>query len=195
MKPQKLALFLRARDAPAALGALAATGALTHIIGAWAMPLPYANGGTVPVAIILPLLTACIVATVARVPAPQWEYLSTKPLGILHAGYALTLVGIAGLATAMGSLPLTGELTWIAATRNTLLLCGVGLFATAVGPAGWAWLAPATYVGLVISAGGTPHGVSTWAVLVHPDNDPLAAVVAGTMMSVGILASLRRRAH
>lgn len=190
LRPRGAVLFARTRSGLFVLCALAAMCAISRVIGTWAITLPYANGGTVPVVIVLPLLSACLVGTVVAGRLAQWEALSSRPTGALQAAYAASITLLAGALGGLGSTALTGELTWISVARNTALLCGLALIAAAVVPSEWVWLVPTAYVGLVVSAGGTSHGTSSWAFLVRPDADRTSAVLAAAVVFVGCLASL-----
>ncbi|MEU7410835.1 hypothetical protein AB0B40_16175 [Streptomyces sp. NPDC042638] len=185
--------FLRCRGLPRAAGpallvALAATAFAGQRV---ALPqFRYLVDFSVPVAEVVPLAYAVILATTLFSPMADLERTSAQPMRRHRAVY---LGGLLVLALALSALPLlagaTREVT-VAAARNVVGYLGLAMISARLFGSGLAWLLPLGMFGPTLLIGvrsdNTPQ---PWAWSLHPASATSAAVLAVALWLAGACAA------
>ncbi|MFI9241437.1 hypothetical protein ACIGXF_02350 [Streptomyces sp. NPDC053086] len=185
--------FLRCRGLPRAVGpallvALAATAFAGQRV---ALPqFRYLVDFSVPVAEVVPLAYAVILATTLFSPMADLERTSAQPMRRHRAVY---LVGLLVLALALSALPLlagaTREVT-VSAARNVVGYLGLAMISARLFGSGLAWLLPLGMFGPTLLIGvrsdNTPQ---PWAWSLHPASATSAALLAVALWLTGAYAA------
>ncbi len=189
--------FVRCRGLPRASGvallvALAATAFAGQRV---AVPeFRYLVDFSVPVAEVVPLAHAVILATTLFSPMADLEQTSAQPMS-RHRG--VYLVVLLALALGLSALPLiagaTGEVFGSAA-RNVVGYLGLSMISARLFGSGLAWLLPLGVFGptllLGVRSDNTPE---PWAWSLHTSSSTSAAVVATALWVIGVYAAATGR--
>jgi len=180
-------LHMTSRRAPAALGLLAALGALlgTALHYHWAI----AGGLAARMLISLTIETgaAAIIAVSAYGPFGEPERATGRWLPWLRLGSALALSAAAFGALAAGAT--AGVLTGgaLALLRDLAGIVGLGLLTSVALGGAFGWVGPMAYL-LVTEVALGGHPTTPWVWAARPTHDIGAAVCAGVVFAVGIVA-------
>ncbi|MFD4634613.1 hypothetical protein ACFVYR_28090 [Streptomyces sp. NPDC058284] len=185
--------FVRCRGLPrAASAALLVALAATAFVGQRvAVPeFRYLVDFSVPVAEVVPLAHAVILATTLFSPMADLEQTSAQPM-IRHR--SLYLLALLALALGLSALPLlagaTGEV-FASAARNVIGYLGLAMLSARLFGSGLAWLLPLAVFGptllLGVASDNTPE---PWAWSLHPASSTSAATVAAALWLTGACAS------
>ncbi|MGN6521772.1 MAG: hypothetical protein ACTHMZ_00960 [Actinomycetes bacterium] len=169
------------------LATLAVTAAVTVWLAPQIIPMPGRESVVVPFGMLLPVLPATGVAAVAG-----WQLRATADKRALSVALPLLLTAMALAATAATSVRMAGDITWVGATRNSALLCGLGLLAAACLRTAWSWVVPAGYVVLLLGEGVIDGSVTAWKLPLYPDQDTGVMALSVTVLVCGIAAVITR---
>ncbi|MYW44497.1 hypothetical protein [Streptomyces sp. SID161] len=181
--------FLRCRGLPRAAGpallvALAATAFAGQRV---ALPeFRYLVDFSVPVAEVVPLAHAVILATTLFSPMADLEATSAQPMRRHRAVY---LVALLALALGLSALPLlagaTAEVT-ASAARNVVGYLGLAMISARLFGSGLAWLLPLGVFGPTLLLGvGSDNTPETWAWSLHPATSASAMTLAAALWLTG----------
>ena len=191
--------YLQVRGASHVLLAGAGVSVMAPLTAAVTVILPTIGGlvgARTPVSLFLPLCTAlALVAAVETRKIPQ-ERVSSRAIGALDAGLALTALGVSLVGCALSSLLAGGEdPVSQAVARNTAGYIGLALLANGTGSVALAAALPVAYV-LCSSTFGTGYGgaVHWWAWPIAANNSTSASVLASIIFGVAIGSMIARGA-
>ncbi|MGW7068094.1 hypothetical protein ACWGII_20405 [Streptomyces sp. NPDC054855] len=189
--------FVRCRGLPRATGvalliALAATAFAGQRV---AVPeFRYLVDFSVPVAEIVPLAHAVVLATTLFSPMADLEQTAAQPMSRLRGGYLVVLLV---LALGLTALPLLSGATaevFGSAARNVVGYLGLGMISARLFGSGLAWLLPLGMFGptllLGVDSDNTPE---PWAWSLHASSSTSAAVVAVLLWLTGVVAAATGR--
>lgn len=185
--------FVRCRGLPRAAGvallvALAATAFAGRSV---AVPeFRYLVDFSVPVAEIVPLAHAVILATTLFSPMADLEQTSAQPMTRHRALYLVVLLA---LALGLTALPLVAGATsevFVSAARNVIGYLGLAMLSARLFGSGLAWLLPLAMFGPTLLLGvGSDNTPEPWAWSLHPSTHTPAMITAVLLWVVGALAS------
>ncbi|MET9829139.1 hypothetical protein ABZ078_07470 [Streptomyces sp. NPDC006385] len=149
---------------------------------------------SVPVAEVVPLAHAVVLATTLFSPMADLEQTSAQPMS-RHRG--VYLVVLLALALGLSALPLfagaTGEV-FVSAARNVIGYLGLAMIGARLFGSGLAWLLPLAMFGptllLGVRSDNTPE---PWAWSLHPSSRTSAAAVAIALWVIGACAAATGR--
>jgi hypothetical protein len=185
-----LLAYGRSRNMPrAALIALVvAVGATVYAGQQVQLPqLSHLTDYSVPLAAVVPVVYAVVLATTAFSPMADLEHTSAQPM---HRHRAVQLIAVLLYATLLAVLPMatgaSAEVT-VAAVRNVVGYTGLAMIGVRVFGSGLAWLPPLAMFGPTLLAGvrwdNTPE---PWAWSIHGPHSVTAAVTAAVLCAVGL---------
>ncbi|MET7364065.1 hypothetical protein ABZS76_37260 [Streptomyces sp. NPDC005562] len=187
------AAFIRCRGLPRATGvALLVSLAATAFAGQRvAVPeFRYLVDFSVPVAEIVPLAHAVILATTLFSPMADLEHTAAQPMPRHRALY---IVALLALALGLTALPLLAGATaevYASAARNAVGYLGLGMLGAALFGSGLAWLPPLAMFGPTLLLGvDSDNSPEPWAWSLHASDSTSAAVVAAALWLTGAAAS------
>jgi hypothetical protein len=177
-------LHALSRRVPAALGLLAALGALMWVAlhGHWSIAGGPAAEQVVP--LVIETGAAAVVAVTSEGPFGDQERAAGRWLPWLRLGAAILLTGASVAALSAGAT--AGGLTGgtLAIARNVAGMAGLGLLSAAVLGGAFAWACPMAY--LLITEGALAAGWTTpWVWTARPSNDVGAALCAILALATG----------
>ncbi|MEU5901528.1 hypothetical protein [Streptomyces venezuelae] len=185
--------FVRCRGLPRAAGvallvALAATAFAGQSV---AVPeFRYLVDFSVPVAEIVPLAHAVILATTLFSPMADLEQTSAQPMTRHRALYLVTLLA---LALGLTALPLVAGATtdvFVSAARNVIGYLGLAMLSARLFGSGLAWLLPLAMFGPTLLLGvGSDNTPEPWAWSLHPSTHTPAMITAVLLWVLGTCAS------
>lgn len=178
--------FLRARNLLAFTVAVVVVCLLVRVLGRWLLRLPGADATgaptTMPLALVFPLVLACLVVSAMHSPYESLERLACRPLRLLRLVHASSVVVVVSVLLWLAASNLTGPLAALASVRNFVLLAGLGLLAVPlVGPR-LAWVPPVGFSAWLLTAG------ASWASnpLVAANGSRVAGMVAAVALVLGV---------
>ncbi|MFK4070814.1 hypothetical protein [Streptomyces sp. NPDC029674] len=184
---------IRCRGLPRAAGvalliALAATAFAGQRV---AVPeFRYLVDFSVPVAEVVPLAHAVILATTLFSPMADLEQTAAQPMSRLKAGYVTVLLA---LALALSALPLLTGATaqvYASAARNAVGYLGLAMLSARLFGSGLAWLLPLGMFGPTLLLGvDSANSPEPWAWSLHASSSTSAAAVAATLWLTGAAAA------
>lgn len=185
--------FLRCRGLPRAAGpALLVALAATAFAGPRvAVPeFRYLVDFSVPVAEVVPLAHAVILATTLFSPMADLEQTSAQPMRRHRAVY---LVAPLALALGLSALPLlagaTGQVT-LSTVRNVVGYLGLAMISARLFGSGLAWLLPLGVFGPTLLLGvGNENTPESWAWSLHPATSTSAMALAAALWLAGAYAA------
>ncbi|WP_149180571.1 hypothetical protein [Streptomyces sp. TRM49041] len=185
--------YCRSRNVPrAALISLAVAVAAAVYAGSQ-VPLPqlrYLADYSVPLAAVVPVVHAVVLATTLYSPMADLESTAARPMRLIRAAHmAVTLLYAAVLAAlplvAGASLDMTS-----AAVRNVAGYLGLAMISARLFGSGLAWLLPLAMFGPTLLLGvrwdSTPE---PWAWSIHGPASGSAAVTAAVLCAAGLVAA------
>ncbi|MER5971286.1 hypothetical protein ABT112_16365 [Streptomyces sp. NPDC002055] len=181
----------RSRGLPRAAGiclvlALLASGFVGQRL---AVPeLRYLSDFSVPVAELVPIAHAVLLATTLFSPMADLEWTAAQPMRRHRAVHLLTLlvlaVGLCALPLAAGA-PVP---VFAAAVRNAVGYLGLGMISARLFGSGLAWLLPLGMFGPTLFLGVGPNNTpEAWAWSIQPAHDVPAGVAAAVLWAVGLV--------
>ncbi|MCX4665912.1 hypothetical protein OG453_04360 [Streptomyces sp. NBC_01381] len=189
--------FVRCRGLPRATGVALIVALVATAFAGQRMAVPefrYLVDFSVPVAEVVPLAHAVILATTLFSPMADLEQTSAQPM-TRHRG--LYLVVLLALAVGLSALPLlTGATAEVfgSAARNVVGYLGLGMISARFFGSGLAWLLPLGMFGptllLGVDSDNTPE---PWAWSLHASSSTSAAVVAVALWVIGVAAAATGR--
>ena len=147
---------------------------------------------TVPVAQLLPVLSAVVIGTTLWSPVADWESLASRRLW----PYRLTVqIGFALLAcTGAVALAAAAQLPITLLARNTLAYLGLTWVASLAVGAGLSWVAPTGVLGMLIFLGvGADNTPAWWALPLMPAGNLPAAMGTAVLTIAGLVVVALRR--
>ncbi|WP_240138959.1 hypothetical protein [Streptomyces sp. MUM 178J] len=176
----------------ALLVALAATAFSAQRV---AVPqLRYLVDFSVPVAEVVPLAHAVVLATTLFSPMADLEETAAQPMSRHRAAYLAVLLALAAGLTALPLLTGATAEVFGAAARNVVGYLGLGMISARLFGSGLAWLLPLAVFGptllLGVAADNTPE---PWAWSLHTASSTPAAVVAVLLWLTGAAAAATGR--
>ncbi|WP_190016826.1 hypothetical protein [Streptomyces lucensis] len=192
-----VAAFVRCRGLPRAAGAALLVALVATAFAGQRVAVPqfrYLVDFSVPVAEVVPLAHAVILATTLFSPMADLEETSAQPMRRHQGTYLVTLLV---LALGLSALPLlagaTGEVCTSAA-RNVVGYLGLAMISARLFGSGLAWLLPLGMFGptlfLGVSSANTPE---PWAWSLHTAASVPAAVQAAALWTTGACAAATGR--
>ncbi|MCS0605208.1 hypothetical protein NX794_28945 [Streptomyces sp. LP11] len=189
--------FVRCRNLPRATGlallvALAATAFAGQRV---ALPeFRYLVDFSVPVAEVVPLAHAVILATTLFSPMADLEQTSAQPMSRHRGAYLLTLLALALALTALPLLAGATAAVFASAARNVVGYLGLAMLSARLFGSGLSWLLPLVVFGptllLGVRADNTPE---PWAWSLHPPTSTSAAALATALWLTGAYAAATAR--
>ncbi|WP_055569023.1 hypothetical protein [Streptomyces atriruber] len=185
--------FVRCRGLPRAAGAALIVALAATAFAGQRVAVPefrYLVDFSVPVAEIVPLAHAMVLATTLFSPMADLEQTSAQPMSRHRALYLVVLLA---LALGLTALPLLAGATaevFASAARNVIGYLGLGMLSARLFGSGLAWLLPLAMFGPTLLLGvGSDNTPEPWAWSLHPSSDAAAAIVAVALWVVGACAS------
>ncbi|THA70676.1 hypothetical protein E6P78_08830 [Streptomyces sp. A0958] len=185
MRP--ILLFCRSRRMLTAAGLLILLTAVGALTSGSLVRIGRESAQSIPSALLLlPAVAGAVVAASAHSPMHVWDRLGTGriPRARFAQVATLTLVAAAGALIALPDEILDGRGD-LAAARNVVALCGIGLLTSSAAGVATAWLPPLLLAGLALTLGTEPDGAWLWTWLLAPDHDLAAGVVASLLWASG----------
>lgn len=145
-----------------------------------------------PLAALLPLALAVLVATLGHSPTAELE--ATFPIRhrLLRLGYLLTATLIVALALSTLTLTSAGY-AYAEALRNFLGILGLALLGGTVAGATISWLLPTAFIlAATVLARGPDGQLAPWAWTVQPAGSLVALALGSACAAVGMLAYVLR---
>ena len=194
---QAVLAFVRCRGLPRAAGVALIVALVATAFAGQRVAVPefrYLVDFSVPVAEVVPLAHAVILATTLFSPMADLEQTAAQPM-TRHRG--LYLVVLLALALGLSALPLlTGATAEVfgSAARNVVGYLGLGMISARLFGSGLAWLLPLGMFGptllLGVDSNNTPE---PWAWSLHASSSTSAAVVAAALWGIGVAAAATGR--
>lgn len=189
--------FVRCRGLPRAAGLALLVALTATTLAGQRVAVPefrYLVDFSVPVAEVVPLAHAVILATTLFSPMADLEQTSAQPMG-RHRGVYLVVLLV--LALGLTALPLlagaTGQV-FASAARNVVGYLGLAMISARLFGSGLAWLLPLGMFGptllLGVRSDNTPE---PWAWSLHPSSSTSAAIVATALWTIGACAAATGR--
>lgn len=188
--------FLTVRRAWPVLGWASALSLVVLLLGARELPVPSLVGGgllAVPLAFLLPAAQAALVVGVVGEPLRAAERSAVRSVLVLDTALlAALVVTVAGPLVLVGAL--VDEPLLVAAGRNIVGFCGVGLLTWPIVGGRGAAAAP-VLVSVLLAAFAGRHREAVWAWPMHPPGSPEASVAAVLLLIAGfaVLQGFRQR--
>ncbi|MEU5779240.1 hypothetical protein [Streptomyces venezuelae] len=185
--------FVRCRGLPraAAVALLVALAATAFAGQRVAVPeFRYLVDFSVPVAEIVPLAHAVILATTLFSPMADLEQTSAQPMSRHRALYLITLLALALGLTALPLLAGATSEVFVSAARNVIGYLGLGMLSARLFGSGLAWLLPLGMFGPTLLLGvGSDNTPEPWAWSLHPSTHTPAMITAVLLWAAGACAS------
>ncbi|MEW1721210.1 hypothetical protein [Streptomyces sp. NPDC093109] len=180
-------LFCRSRRMFTASGLLMLLTAVGGLTSGNLVRVGQGTAQSIPAALLLlPAAAGALVASSAHSPMYIWDRLDTGriPRARFAQAALLTVVAAVGALIALPDeiLDSRGD---VAAARNVVALCGIGLLTCAVTGVATAWLPPLLLAGLALTLGVEPAAAWLWTWLLAPNHDLAAGVVAALLWASG----------
>lgn len=147
---------------------------------------------TVPLANLLPVLSAVVLGTTLWSPVADWESLASRRLW----PYRLTVQIVLALLACTGAavLAAVAQLPMTLLVRNTLAYLGLTWATSLIVGAGLSWVAPTGALGLLIFLGvGADNTPSWWALPLMPVGNLPAALGTAVLTIAGLAVVALRR--
>jgi hypothetical protein len=179
-------LFARTRGLPWAIAGLLTVFAVGIGLGQKRMVLRYGSDAGIPYAILLPVLSASMVAAASKSSMHGFERASARPMPMYRcvALAALLVFTAVGLWIVTRGLPApTGSTSTI---RNLSGLTGLGLISARLFGGRLAWIFPCTLIVMVVSlTSSVDTANSLWVWPVKPDKDFASMLIAACLFVIG----------
>lgn len=146
----------------------------------------------VPFGILVPVVFSWFTSMGMHSRYAVAEALSTRPLWVARIAHALAAIAVGCTLIAIATNSLDGAMTTVEATRNYLLLSGLGLASASVISPVHSWILPTGIVVLYGSLGSNlPHNLLTST---REDGVLWLVAAVSTIGGVALYATARRRA-
>ena len=180
-------LYLVSRRGPAAIGLLAALGALLWAALHWNWSVAGGPAARQMVPLVIETGAAAVIAVTTYGPFGDTELATGRWLPWLRLGMALLLIAVAAGALAAGASggDLPGGTTVL--VRNLAGMTGTGLLAAAALGGAFAWTGPMAF--MLVTEGALAGGWTTpWIWPARPPHDLGGALCAGGVFAAGVVA-------
>ncbi|MEV7190185.1 hypothetical protein AB0N81_00065 [Streptomyces sp. NPDC093510] len=192
-----LLAFVRCRGLPRAAGAALLVALAATAFAGQRVAVPefrHLVDFSVPVAEVVPLAHAMVLATTLFSPMADLEQTAAQPMGRLRGGYVMVLLA---LALGLSALPLlTGATAEVygSAARNVVGFLGLAMISARLFGSGLAWLLPLGMFGPTLLLGvGRDNAPEPWAWSLHASSSTPAALVAVALWLTGAVAAATGR--
>jgi hypothetical protein len=144
-----------------------------------------------PVLILAPLAAACVVGASTHSPFGETERTASRSLPTLRLGHLVGLLAGAEIALCVAALGWGLEHAYWVLARNLAGLAGLGFLASRAFGSRLSWTAPLAFVALIplVGGGSRPGEWAWWAWSARPAEDPLSALLAASLLAVGLLSA------